>query len=204
MWGKIQYSVCSLLFKSVICSLYQPSECTVRGGGPTLTLNWRSCQWCNFRPQTSLEEYSEQSRSPKASKMDLQMIIGCFIFSKKSKMRFDCYLLYFRPFLTSKSDLKIVQKSFKNHPGVKHYNSHYFFCRFSSKNENLSKFVQKGSKNRWLQNLEFWTWGPPGSQIDPRLIPGGRNRSIRPFWSPKWLQHDLKMTSNWNHLNEKS
>ena len=53
-------------------------------------------------------------------KMDLQGLIGCFIFLKKSKMRFDCYLLYLRPFLTSKSDLKIDQKSFKNYTGHKH------------------------------------------------------------------------------------
>jgi hypothetical protein len=67
------------------------------------------------------------------------------------------------------------------------------YCIFSSKNETCRKLVQKGSKNGTLQEREFCTWGPPGSQIDPRLIPGGRNRSIRPFWTPKWPQNDVKM-----------
>ena len=89
-----------------------------------MTQNWSKIDVAasdvTFEPQTSFFGYSEQSRSPKVSQMDLQMSIGFWIFRKKSKMRFDCYLLYLRPFLTSKSDLKIDQKSFKNYTGHKH------------------------------------------------------------------------------------
>ena len=53
----------------------------------------------------------------KTSKMDLPMTFKCISFFKKSKMRFEHYLLHFRPFLTSKSDLKFDQKSIKNRPG---------------------------------------------------------------------------------------
>ena len=59
--------------------------------------------------------------------------------------------------------------------------------------QELSKKIQKGPKNGTPQMDTIWTWGPPGSQIDPRLIPESQNRSIRPFCTPKWLQNDIKM-----------
>ena len=71
--------------------------------------------------------------------MDLQMSIGICNFRKKSKMRFDCYLLYVKPFLTSKSELKINQKSFKNYIGHKHQIFWWILDTFAHQNENLSK-----------------------------------------------------------------
>ena len=41
--------------------------------------------------------------------------------------------------------------------------------------------------------VEIWTWGAPGSQIEPRLIPEARNRPMRPFWTSKWPQNDSQM-----------
>ena len=91
------------------------------GGGGTqmtqnMTQNSLTASDVTFEPQTSLDEYSEQSRSPKASKLELQRIIGCSSFLKMAPMRYDCHLLLFRPFWISKSDLKIDKKSVKNQP----------------------------------------------------------------------------------------
>ena len=142
-------------------------------GGRRLTLNWRSCQRRNFRPQTSLEEYSEQSRSPKASKMDLQMIIGCFIFSKKSKMRFYSYLLHFRPLLTSKSELKMASKSFKNQFKKKTLEIVVQILFFFRQKQNLSKNGPKRFQKQVAPNGGILDMGPPWipdcSQIDPRI-----------------------------------
>ena len=89
-----------------------------------MTQNWRGCQRHNFRASDLL---------PGAQS------IGCWIFPKKSKMRCDCYLLYFRLILTSKSDLKIDQKSFKNQSGYKHPNLLSIFNILSLQNKHLSK-----------------------------------------------------------------
>ena len=136
----------------------------------------------NFEPQTSLEEYSEQSRSPKASKMDLQMSIGCLIFPKKSKMRFDCYLLYLRQFLTSKSDFKIDQKSFKNEPGYKHRNLSWIFNIFSHQNENSSRNGPKRVPKQGVEKVCNFGLDAP---LASRLISGAGNGSTRLVWTPK-------------------
>ena len=158
------------------------------------TLSWRSCQRRNFRPQTSLERYSEQSRSPKASKMDLQMIIGCLIVSKKSKMRFDCYLLHFRPFLTSKSDLKIDQKSAWAHTLD---SAIVWVALFHIKMKTVRKTSKKGSQNRVGKILVRVTWRPLWPKEDPRWTPEAPKWSSRPQndlkMTPKWVQYESKM-----------
>ena len=114
------------------------------------------------------------------------MRIGCLILSKKSKMRFDCYLLYLRPLLTSKSDLKIYQKSFKNYTGHKHQIFWQIFDICSPQNENLSKKGSKTGVEKW------WNFGLE-SPLASRLVPGAGNGSTRPFWTLEWPQNRLKM-----------
>ena len=128
------------------------------------------------------------------------MTFKCIIFFKKSKMRFGHYLLHFRPFWTSKSDLKIVQKSIKNLPGNKHWILQSFELHFfTSKWEHHEKRSKKRSQNRRGKRLPRVTWRPLWPKEDPRWTPEAAQWSSRPQnyrkMTPKWLQNWSKMTS---------
>ena len=124
------------------------------------------------------------------------MTFECILFFKKSKMRFEHYLLHFRPFWTSKSDLKIDQKSIKNRPGNKHRILQSFELHFlTSKWEHYEKRSKKGSQNRgekpWQESS--------GDPFDPRRTPDGPQKlqsgPADPKITSKWLQNDPKTTS---------
>ena len=126
-----------------------------------------------------MEEYSERSRNPKASKMDLQMSSGCLTFSKKSKVRFEYYLLHFRPPSTLKSDPQINQQKFENQLGFKHcILSVSFHAKTKPDPKNCPQRVPKGWGGKW------WNFGFEGP-LAPRLIPEGRNSSMMPFLTTK-------------------
>ena len=119
----------------------------------------------------------------------------CSIFLKKPKMRFDCYLLHIGPFLTSKNDFKIDQKSSKNRSGHKHLILHAFFCIFSHQNQNLTK---KGPKRGPKTGVPKWCKNPPGGPLDHMLTQDGPQKlqhgPADPKMIPKLPQNDSKMT----------
>ena len=123
------------------------------------------------------------------------MTFKCILFFKKSKMRFEHYLLHFRPFWTSKSDLKIVQKSIKNRPGNKHWILQSFELHFfTSKWEHNEKTSRKRPKAGW----EKWWQESPGDPLDPRRTPDGPQKfqsgRADPKMTSKWVQNASKMT----------
>ena len=69
------------------------------------------------------------------------------------------------------------------------------FASCNTKINICREFVPKASKTDAPKWWNFGRAGPPGSQIDPRLIPKARNRSVRPFCSSKLSQHDVRMTA---------
>ena len=106
-------------------------------------------------------------------------------------MRFDCYVIYFRPFLTSKSDLKIVQKSVRAQ-------TLKFAFKFSHLFEQKQKHVQKLSKKGpKTGGSKWWNFGREGP-LDPRLIPDWSQRLGICPWGQFGPQNDLKMTLKWN------
>ena len=109
-------------------------------------------------------------------------------------MRFDCYLLYLRPFLTSKSDLKIDQKSFKNYTGHKHKIVWWIFDIFGPQNEHLSKKGPKTGGGKMVDFLALRATWPPECSQEPGMGPQDR-------FGP---QNYLKIVSKWNFLDEKS
>ena len=128
--------------------------------------------------------------------MDLQLTFECILFFKKSKMRFEHYLLHFRPFWTSKSDLKIAQKSIKNWHGNKHWILQSFELHFfTSKWEHHEKRSKKGSQ----KVVEKWCQNSPGDPFDPRRTPDGPQKlhsgPADPKMTSKRLQNDPKTTS---------
>ena len=128
------------------------------------------------------------------------MTFKCIIFFKKSKMRFGHYLLHFRPFWTSKSDLKIVQKSIKNRPGNKHWILQSFELHFfTSKWEHNEKRSKKGSQNSGGKMVARVTWRPLWPKEDPRWTPDGPQKfqsgRADPKMTSKWVQNASKMTS---------
>ena len=127
------------------------------------------------------------------------MTFKCILFFKKSKMRFEHYLLHFRPFWTSKSDLKIVQKSIKNRPGNKHWILQSFELHFfTSKWEHNERRSKKGSQNSGGKTMERVTWRPLWPKEDPRWTPEAPKWSSRPQnylkMTPKWVQIDISMS----------
>ena len=127
------------------------------------------------------------------------MTFKCIIFFKKSKMRFGHYLLHFRPFWTSKSDLKIVQKSIKNRSGNKHRILQSFELHFlTSKWKHREKRSKKGPKTGW----EKWCQESPGDPFDPRRTPDGPQMDPRSSkvveQTPKWPQNESKMRPKWH------
>ena len=130
------------------------------------------------------------------------MTFKCILFFKKCKMRFEQYLVHFRPFWTSKSDLKIVQKSIKNRPGNKHWILQSFELHFfTSKWEHNEKRSKKVSQNRVGKMLARVTWRPLWPKEDPRWTPEAPKWSSRPQndlkMTPKGAQNDIRMFQFW-------
>ena len=131
------------------------------------------------------------------------MTFKCIIFFKKSKMRFGHYLLHFRPFWTSKSDLKIVQKSIKNRSGNKHRILQSFELHFlPSKRKHREKRSKKSPKTggeKWWQEWEKWWQESPGDPFDPRRTPDGPQKlqsgPADPKITSKLVQNEPKTTS---------
>ena len=102
----------------------------------------------------------------------------------------------FRPFWTSKSDLKIVQKSIKKRPGNKHWILQSFELHFfTSKWKQNEKRSKKGSETV----VEKWWQESLGDPFDPRRTPHGSQKlqsgPADPKMTSKWLQNEPTTTS---------
>ena len=132
------------------------------------------------------------------------MTFKCILFFKKSKMRFEYYLIHFRPFWTSKSDLKIVQKSIKNRPGNKHWILQSFELHFLT---SKSKHSEKKSKKASKTVVEKWCQESPGDPFDPRMTPDGPQKlqsgPADPKMTSKWLQNESNMSPKWTENHSK-